>query len=74
MARFKYLGQGKTPGKGIKWGPCQEVRLRGKDGAVTVLKPVPPATEFAVGQDIGHDVTEDRHIRHLRADARFEEI
>ena len=74
MARFRYLGQQNTPGSGITWGPCTGVRMRGKDGKIHEIKPVPPKTKFEVGQDIGHDITEERCLRHFRADSRFEEI
>lgn len=73
MARFKWLG---IP----QWGsivfdqPATVIRVKHKDGTVHVYEPVEPATEFVVDEDFGHEVIEDRCLRHLRADSRFEEI
>jgi len=76
MARFKYLGEelGSVV-TGVTWGPCTEIRMHCCDGHRESLFPVPPATEFVVGEDIGHDILDDRCVRHLRAwTLKFEEI
>lgn len=73
MARFKYLGEPKRDYV-ITQGPCLVIRLPQKSGVVRMLKPVPPATEFVIGQDIGHDVTDQWSLINMRADARFEEL
>lgn len=74
MARFKYLGEPPRPGMVAKYGPCKMIRVRRKDGSVQELLPMPPATAFVIGEDIGHDITDERSIRHMRANSRFEEI
>lgn len=74
MARFKYLGEPARPGLVQSYGPCLKIRTRLKDGSVQELDPVPPATEFVVGEDIGHDITDERALRLFRADTRYEEI
>jgi len=75
MARFKYLGENRSLGAGNSFGPTVLIRMRGCDGTCHELAPVPPATYFAVGEDIGYDITEERCLRHMRADTlRFEEI
>jgi len=71
MARFRYLGE--RPRAGITYGPTLLIRLRTKVGVVE-LDPVPPATAFVVGADIGVDVVCGRALRALRVDPRFEEI
>jgi hypothetical protein len=73
MARFKYLGE---PPRSfvVSYGPCTKIRVFNKDGSTPVLTPVPPATQFAVGQDIGYDITDERAVRYLSNDPRFERI
>jgi hypothetical protein len=73
MARFRYLGEPPNPAIQIM-GPTLQIRCRCKDGTILVYDPVPPAVEFAAGLDIGYDVTEERSLRHLRVDTRFQEI
>jgi hypothetical protein len=73
MARFKYLGEPQrdyvtTP------GPCLKIRVSKKDGTTQEFLPVPPATEFVVGNDIGHDIIDDRSLRAMRVDPRFGEL
>jgi len=73
MARFKWLG---IP----QWGsivfdqPVTEIRVKHKDGTVHTYVPVSPASEFVVNTDIGYEITDERCLRHLRADTRFQEI
>lgn len=71
MARYRYLGQPQYP---MITGPCTEIRVRKKDGTKQVLTPIPPATEFAIGQDIGYDITDSVSIKQLDVDNRFEKI
>lgn len=74
MARFKYLGEPKNKFGWYATGKLKKIGLRRKDGPKQVLEPVPPATEFVVGQDIGYDITDERSVYQLRADTRYEEI
>ena len=73
MAHFKYLGE---PARQYvtEYGPCLKIRLKNKNGTTSELTPVPPATEFAVGADIGYDIVDERALRFLQCDPRFEEI
>jgi hypothetical protein len=73
MARFKYLGE--PPRSYIKaYGACTEIRTPQKDGTIRTLTPVPPKTEFIMGEDIGHDIVDQLSLLAFRADARYEEI
>jgi hypothetical protein len=72
MARFRYLGE--TPRPGITYGPCKQIKLKKKDGTTQTLLPVPPETEFPVGEDIGHDITDQMSLLQMRPDTRFQEI
>ena len=75
MARFKYLGEPSRPSLVTSYGPCLKIRIRKQDGTVETLEPVSPATSFVIGEDIGHEITDPRVLRHMRADTtRFEEI
>jgi hypothetical protein len=73
MARFKYLGE---PPRDyvVTVGPCLKIRAPLKNGTLQNMLPVPPATEFVIGQDIGHDITDQRALISMRADPRFEEL
>lgn len=75
MPRFKYLGEPMEKFPFLEsQGDLLQIKLRQKDGSVRVLDPVPPATYFEIGQDIGYDITDERSVRQLRADTRYEEI
>jgi hypothetical protein len=78
MARFRYLGEPPRPWMVVTYGPSLEFRIRcsgaTESSGVKILNPVPPATEFVVGEDIGYDITDDTMIRTMNADIRFEEI
>lgn len=73
MARFKYLGE---PPRDyvVTMGPCLKIRVPLKNGTISMLLPVPPATEFVIGQDIGHDITDQRSLHAMRTDTRFQEL
>lgn len=73
MARFRYNGEPARPYV-TAYGDTRKIRLRLKDGTTAELLPVAPATKFVVGADIGHDITDERVIRHLTADLRFTQI
>ena len=73
MARFKYLGE---PPRSyvVAYGPCTSIKVPSKAGTQT-LTPVVPATSFVVGNDIGHEITDELALMALRADsARYQEI
>lgn len=74
MARFKYLGEPARPELVASYGPSTQINVRLKNGAIQELTPIPPATEFEVGVDIGYDITDQRALRFFRSDSRFEEI
>lgn len=74
MARFRYKGLQDRPklrGSRGQMGTVKELRLRTREGGKLALKP-------AQGQNIAagyvFDVTDERAIRHLKADPRFELI
>lgn len=73
MARFRYRGE---PARSFvaAMGPSTCLRFKPHDGSTLELRPTPPAVEFAIGDDLGQDFTDERVLRHLRADPRFEEI
>lgn len=73
MARFKYLGEPPKPFV-QSYGPMQEIRVPKKDGSKLVLTPIPPATTFPIGADLGYDITDERSIRILQADPRYQQI
>jgi len=74
MARFRYMGEPARPKMVKAYGPCIEIRNPMKNGTISILQPIPPATEFVVGEDIGYDITDERAITCMRASTRFEEI
>jgi len=75
MARFKYLGEDTAKWSIQVQGPCTEIKCRKLDGTLMTWTPVPPATEFVIGADIGYDITDPHCLRCFRADTtRFEEI
>lgn len=70
---FRYLGEPPRPYVD-QYGPMTEINYVSKDGAPVNLKPVPPATSFEIGQDIGHDITDPTGIELLSRDPRFQQI
>jgi hypothetical protein len=73
MARFRYLGE--PPRSYVTaYGPTILIKVQKKDGTQQTLTPVPPATSFVIGQDLGYNITDERSVRQLRADPRYEEI
>jgi hypothetical protein len=54
-------------------GPTLQIKVPKKDGSVMVLD-APSAAGFVVGQDLGADFADERSLRVLRADTRFQEI
>lgn len=74
MSDFKYLGELPRPGLVVAYGPMTEIKLPKKDGTVQVLTPISPAVTFPVGEPLGYDITDERSLRIMRTDERFEEI
>lgn len=74
MARFKYLGEPARPGFVVTYGPCERIITPRKTGGPQTLTPIPPATEFVKGVDIGYDITDQVSLIAFRADTRYEEI
>ena len=71
MARFKWLGE--LQRGSVTFENVKKMRVPTKAGK-DELVPIPPATEFVIGADLGYDTTDIRSLRMLRSDARFEEI
>lgn len=76
MARFKFLGNPQSGSiKKEDWGPSTIIRVPKKDGTKFVMTPIPPATSFVIGEDLGYDIADERVLRILRSDTqRFQEI
>lgn len=72
MARFRYLGE--PPSQAVATYEITMIKVPQKDGTKRVLTPIPPATYFPIGDDIGYDITDERSLTVLRADTRYEEI
>ena len=72
MARFKYLGEPK-PDYVLEMGPSLEFRIPKKDGTKLVIPAADPERGWCPG-DVLPEITDERSVRVLRADARFEEI
>ena len=73
MARFKYLGE---PNFGVieEQGPCLQIIVPKKDGSKSLMNPIPPKTQFSIGQDIGYDITDPTAIRCMSTNPRFKKI
>jgi hypothetical protein len=74
MARFKYMGEVERPTSIKSYGPCKVIKIPQKDGSKMVLTAPNQETGFPIGEDIGTDITDERALRVMRADARFQEI
>lgn len=75
MAKFLWLGEEKLdpPQQWVKeYGPCEEIKVPQKDGKTIVVK-APPGG-FPINSIIPYDFTDERSIRVLRADPRFQEV
>jgi len=75
MAQFKWLGEDQLdpPQQWVKeYGPCEQVAVPKKDGTTTVVE-APPGG-FPINSIIPYDFTDERSIRVLRADPRFQEV
>lgn len=73
MARFKYLGD-KQRFSFMVSGLTTSIALNQKDGTWRTIEPVAPATHFEPGEDLGHEITDERSIRQLQVDPRYEQI
>lgn len=72
MARFKYMGEGLAFLQ--NQGPCKQILIPLKNGTTMVVEAVDQVNGFAVGSDIGVDITDERALKAMRVDTRFEEI
>lgn len=70
MARFKWMGDSGSAFAGT----CTKIHARKEDGSFATYLPVDPATEFAVGEDVGYDITDPATLAEWRGSGRFEEI
>ena len=73
MARFKYMGEVPN-GFVVQHGPCLQIKIPLKDGGKMILIASDQSVGFVIGSDVGTDITDERSLRYLRADARFQEI
>ncbi len=68
MANFQFLGDPNAFGQ-----PVKMLVLHPKDGSDVELLPIPPATNIPVGYMV-MNVTDERCLRALRVDTRFQEV
>jgi hypothetical protein len=78
MAQFKYLGEPPRPGLVKQMGQTLMIRVPMKDGRMEEF-PAPDASGWKAGDVISkdgvpYDFTDERSIRCLRADIRYEEV
>jgi hypothetical protein len=73
MARFKYMGEANRTFV-VSYGPCLTIKIPKTDGTKMIINAADPVIGFPIGEDIGVDITDDRSLRFLRADSRFQEI
>ena len=71
MARFIWKGERKMGS--VQLMNTRTIRVPTKIG-VDELIPVYPEVEFVIGDDIGYEISDERSLRILRSDNRFEEI
>lgn len=76
MARFKFIGIGAGFPAFARNLDVLEIRTRGKDGQVRKHKPKDNNGNAKAKFDLNDviTVTDEREIRHLRADPRFQEV
>lgn len=75
MAQFKYLGDDRVvpPRQYVQsYGQCTQLRVPKKDGSYTVVD-APPGG-FPLNSTIPFNFTDERSLRVMRADPRFEEV
>ena len=71
MARFMWMGE--RPRPGVTYGKTTAIRLNNSEGGQFTVSPT-NGDCFVVGEDLGHDFTDARTLRHMRADPRFKEV
>jgi hypothetical protein len=72
MARFAYNGERPPHTNFIKvQGPCTQIKIPLQNGSIQVITAADQVHGFAIGADIGVDITDARAIRVLTADDRF---
>jgi hypothetical protein len=55
-------------------GPTLAFIFHESDGSRPRLDAPDPVKGFTLGEDIGIDITDERVLRHLRVDPRFQEV
>lgn len=73
MALFKYLGEVKRDYV-VAYGPTKIIRVPCKDGSVLEFVADDPDVGWLPGETLPHDFDDERALRVLRADPRFEEV
>jgi hypothetical protein len=73
MAYFRWKGEVERTGLVVNYGPTISVKLRKQDGTIVVLNAPDQNNGYAIDEDVAGDVLDERCLRALRADPRFEE-
>lgn len=73
MARFKYMGELENNFV-LQHGPCLQIKIPLKNGSKMILTAPNQSIGFPKNEDIGVNITDERSLRYLRADGRFQEI
>jgi len=71
MAQFRWMGE--PARQGLTYIATTKLTIASKTGP-QLLTPVPPATEFVIGADIGYPITDPVSILVLTTDPRFQRI
>lgn len=74
MARYKYLGEPPRPRCVRQYGNTVAIVFHLKDGTRYKLDAPNPTTGFVAGETINYDALDERVLRALDADPRFERI
>lgn len=77
MAKFRFKGLGDVQNVGVEtMGVPIEFRFRRTNGTKSVHKPKDAQGAAKAKFDVGDEIeeTDERAVRHLRADPRFEEV
>lgn len=72
--RFRYLGESPETWSVQRMGPTVAVRFHQQSGEILEVRAPNQETGFLAGRDIGLEITDERVIRHMLVDKRFEQI
>jgi hypothetical protein len=74
MAKFKFVDWGPLPSAVADPGLLLKLRIPMKSGAKHELVAPDQSKGWVLGEVIDHDITDDRALRMMRADPRFQEV